>query len=101
MNKVPIFSYILCKIPIFSYILASRIPIFLFFWPFLLLDALNLTWLWLESKCLFLWLEWSYLADDYQWYFFFFFGFRVSKLNNWQNPKQIKDGQVVKEEEIC
>ena len=32
MNKVPIFSYFLCKIPIFfPYFLASWIPIFLFF----------------------------------------------------------------------
>ena len=42
MNKVPIFSYFLCKIPnffLFSGITNSYFPIF---WPFLLLDALML-----------------------------------------------------------
>ena len=34
----PIFSG---KFLIFSYFLGARIPIFLFFWPFLLLDALS------------------------------------------------------------
>ena len=40
----PIFSG---KFLLFSYFLGAQIPIFLFFWPFLLLDALFMVMSWL------------------------------------------------------
>ena len=43
MNKVPIFSYFLCKIAIFFLFSGIANSCFPIFWPFLLLDALSVS----------------------------------------------------------